>query len=93
MVMVTPAEPGRLDARTPMILRPGGAESNVAVHLAALGHRAAGAGQLGQDPFAELILDELRARNVDMSLVRLDDAAPTGVFFKDPAPEGTPVYY
>lgn len=84
--MVTPAEPGRLDARTPMILRPGGAESNVAVHLAALGHRAAGAGQLGQDPFAELILDELRARNVDMSLVRLDDAAPTGVFFKDPAP-------
>jgi 2-dehydro-3-deoxygluconokinase len=93
MVMVTPAEPGRLGADTLALLRPGGAESNVAVHLAMLGHRAAWAGQLGDDPFAELILNELASHHVDTSLVRRVSGAPTGVYFKDPAPSGTTVYY
>jgi 2-dehydro-3-deoxygluconokinase len=93
MVMVTPAEVGRLRAETPMLLRPGGAESNVALHLAALGHTAAWAGQLGNDPFGELILDELAARGVDTSLSGKIANAPTGVYFKDPGPKGTSVYY
>jgi 2-dehydro-3-deoxygluconokinase len=93
MVMVTPAEPGRLDARTPMILSPGGAESNVAVHLASLGHRVAWAGQVGRDPFGDLILEELQARRVETSLTVRVSEAPTGVFFKDPSADKTSVYY
>jgi 2-dehydro-3-deoxygluconokinase len=93
MVMVTPAEAAPIRAETPALLRPGGAESNVAVHLAALGHAAAWAGQLGNDPFADLILGELRARGVDTSLARRIPGAPTGVYFKDPGPGGTAVYY
>ena len=93
MVMVTPAEAGRLDAHTHTLLCPGGAESNVAMHLAALGRTAAWAGQLGDDPFARIILDELRTAGVDTSLVRRVGDAPTGVYFKDPGPDGTTVYY
>jgi len=93
MVMVTPATGGRLDASTQYLLRPGGAESNVAVHLAALGHHVSWGGQVGCDPLGDLILAELERNDVDTSLVtRLDDA-PTGVYFKDPTPQGTDIYY
>jgi 2-dehydro-3-deoxygluconokinase len=93
MVMVAPEAHGRLDAETPLLLRAGGAESNVAVHLAALGHTSAWAGQLGDDPFATLILDSLRESGVDTSQSRRLVDAPTGVYFKDPEARGTSVYY
>jgi 2-dehydro-3-deoxygluconokinase len=93
MVMVTPATGGRLTGESQYLLRPGGAESNVAIHLAALGHRVAWASQLGADPLGDLVLEEVARNQVDTSLVvRLADA-PTGVYFKDPAPQGTAVYY
>jgi 2-dehydro-3-deoxygluconokinase len=91
--MVTPATGGRLNGQSQYLLRPGGAESNVAIHLAALGHPVAWASQLGADPLGDLVLQEIARNSVDTSLVvRLADA-PTGVYFKDPTPQGTAVYY
>ncbi|MBA8829028.1 sugar kinase [Alpinimonas psychrophila] len=93
MVMVTPISGGHLDGDSQYILRPGGAESNVALILAALGHDVAWAGYLGADPFGAIICSELRAASVDISAVIRTSDFPTGVYFKDPHPEGTSVYY
>jgi len=71
----------------------GGAESNVASYLAQLGVRAAWASRLGADPFGAYVRAGLEAAGVDCSLVGTDDSAPTGVYFKDPAPTGTTVHY
>ena len=70
-----------------------GGESNVAANLAALGHRAAWASRVGDDPQSRRILTELASRGVDLSLVVLDPAAPTGLMLKDPAPGGSTVLY
>ncbi|MEV1243534.1 sugar kinase [Nonomuraea sp. NPDC050022] len=93
MVMVTPTAGGRLDADSSFILRPGGAESNVAALLAQLGHTTAWAGAVGRDPLGDLVVDSLRARGVDVGLVHRDDERPTAVYFKDPTTSGTSVYY
>jgi len=93
MVMVTPAPGGRLDARSSFLLRAGGAESNVAMFLAELGHRAAWLSRVGSDPLGALLLSEVAATGVDTSLVEVSSGEPTGVYFKDPGPRGTAVYY
>jgi 2-dehydro-3-deoxygluconokinase len=94
MAMVTPDPGGRLDAASTLRLRAGGAESNVARWLAALGHRAAWAGQVGDDALGVLVTSEVAAAGVDVSLVRVDPHRPTGVYFKDTSPTGTvPLYY
>ncbi|MER6947547.1 sugar kinase [Nonomuraea sp. NPDC000554] len=93
MVMVTPRQGGRLDAESAFMLRPGGAESNVAALLAMLGHRTAWAGAVGNDPLGEIVVGSLRAHGVNVDLVRRDDQRPTAVYFKDPTPSGTAVYY
>ncbi|GAB3586878.1 sugar kinase [Amycolatopsis endophytica] len=93
MVMVTPEAGGRLTTESRFLLRPGGAESNVAALLARLGHKAAWASALGADPLGDLILGDLERHGVDVSLVRRDAGRPTAVYFKDPTPHGTRVYY
>jgi 2-dehydro-3-deoxygluconokinase len=93
MVMVTPTAGARLDADSSFLLRAGGAESNVAMYLADLGHRSAWMSGLGNDPLGALVLSEVAATGVDVSLVEVVPGRPTGVYFKDPAPEGTAVYY
>ena len=93
MVMVTPAPGGRLEAGSSFLLRAGGAESNVAMFLAELGHRAAWLSRVGGDPLGALLLSEVAATGVDTSLVEASSGEPTGVYFKDPGPHGTAVYY
>ncbi|MDQ0379469.1 sugar kinase [Amycolatopsis thermophila] len=93
MVMVTPEAGGRLGTDGRFLLRPGGAESNVAALLARLGHHAAWASALGTDPLGDLIVRDLERHGVDVSLVRRDERRPTAVYFKDPTPDGTRVYY
>ncbi|NIH78877.1 sugar kinase [Amycolatopsis viridis] len=93
MVVVTPEAGGRLASGSRYLLRPGGAESNVAALLARLGHKAAWASALGADPLGDLVLDDLGRHGVDVSLVRRDGQRPTAVYFKDPTPAGTRVYY
>ena len=56
----------------------------MAAHLAEFGYRTAWASRLGQDPFGDRIMEGLAGQGVDVSLVRRDSTAPTGVYFKDP---------
>jgi 2-dehydro-3-deoxygluconokinase len=84
MAVVTPARAQSLSQAEECLLGFGGAESNVACHLAEFGYRAGWASRLGQDPFGARIVDGLAARGVDVSLVIRDRLSPTGVYFKDP---------
>jgi len=56
-----------------------GAESNVAVGLARLGHRVSWTGLVGGDETGELVLRTLRAEGVDVGHARLDSRGPTGL--------------
>ncbi|CAL9624117.1 2-dehydro-3-deoxygluconokinase [Streptomyces sp. enrichment culture] len=93
MAVLSPPDARPLAEQTVLSLAIGGAESNVACGLAGLGHRAAWVSRLGDDPFACRILTELSARGVDVSAVETDPERPTGVYFKDPAPDRTRTHY
>ena len=84
MAVVTPVKAQSLSEAEECLLGFGGAESNVAAHLAEFGYRAGWASRLGQDPFGDRIMEGLAARGVDVSLVTRDSTSPTGVYFKDP---------
>ncbi len=93
MAQIVPATPESLLTAPYFLLRHGGAETNVAVTLAALGTPAAWFGRLGDDALGHRIRAEVKAQGVDVSLVVLDPSARTGVFFKDPDPEARRVLY
>ncbi|KPI02087.1 2-dehydro-3-deoxygluconokinase, partial [Actinobacteria bacterium OK074] len=93
MAVLGPPDGGPLDEQSTLALAIGGAESNVACTLAALGHRAAWLSRLGDDPFGRRVLAELTARGVDVTGVETDPERPTGVYFKDPTPAGTRTHY
>jgi 2-dehydro-3-deoxygluconokinase len=93
MVMVTPVGAQPLEVAEAFLLRPGGAESNVAMYLAQLGHRVSWASRVGDDALGRLIVRDVSAAGVDTSLVESSHAEPTGVYFKDPGPDGTQVLY
>jgi 2-dehydro-3-deoxygluconokinase len=61
--------------------RVAGAESNVAIGLARLGHAVAWAGRLGSDAFGDLVLRQLRAEGVGVEEVVRDAVRPTGMMF------------
>jgi 2-dehydro-3-deoxygluconokinase len=61
----------------------GGSEVNVAVALAARGHRVGWAGAVGDDPFGDAGLARLAGCGVDVSRAVVDPSAPTGVYFKE----------
>lgn len=60
-----------------------GAETNVAVALARLGHRPAWIGRVGDDPFGHYILRRLRGEGVDVTHAVIDGQAPTGLLVRD----------
>lgn len=57
----------------------GGAESNVAIGLARLGHAVRWVGRLGDDEVGEYVLRMLRAESVDTERVTLDTSRRTGL--------------
>jgi 2-dehydro-3-deoxygluconokinase len=93
MAMLSPPDSRPLAEQPSLVLAVGGAESNVACALAALGHRSAWLSRVGADPFGRRILAELAARGVDVSAVEVDPARQTGVYFKDPGPGRTTTHY
>ncbi|MFF9689628.1 sugar kinase [Streptomyces sp. NPDC014623] len=60
-----------------------GAESNVAIGLARLGHRAAWAGLVGDDEPGRLVLRTLRGEGVDVSRAAAHATAPTGAMLRE----------
>ena len=93
MLMVTPERPGELTLGPGYALHVAGAESNVAIHLAALGCRAAWASRVGAGPLGDLLVSAIDAAGVDVSLVERSPTHPTGVFFKVPRADGSSVHY
>jgi 2-dehydro-3-deoxygluconokinase len=83
LVVLDPEEAGPLRHVDRFVKRLGGAELNVAVALARLGHRVAWAGAVGDDEFGHSVLAFLRGEGVDVAGARLDPGAPTGVYFKE----------
>lgn len=93
MAVLSPPDARPLARQSALALTVGGAESNVACALVALGHSAAWLGRVGDDPLGRRVLEDLTARGVDVSAVETDSGRPTGVYFKDPGPDGTGTYY
>ncbi|MER6015874.1 sugar kinase [Streptomyces bluensis] len=60
-----------------------GAESNVAVGLARLGHQVGWAGRLGADEPGRMILRTLRGEGVDVDHATVDPTAPTGALMRE----------
>lgn len=70
----------------------GGAESNVAVHLARAGRAVGWRSALGDDVFGRHVHERLTGAGVHC-LVREDRARTTGLYLKEPGPAGTRVRY
>lgn len=71
-----------------------GAESNLAVGMARLGHHVGWISRVGDDEFGEYVQAFLRGERIDVSCVKVDADAPTGVFFKERRrSDSTRVYY
>lgn len=88
MTMVSPTSPIPLIDADLFTISAGGAESNVASHLAALGFDALWLSRLGDDALGDRIVTSLSERGVGIQSVIRDRMNPTGVYFKDPVPRG-----
>ncbi|MCG6498153.1 sugar kinase [Kitasatospora sp. A2-31] len=83
MAALLPDRPGPLESVEGFRLSVGGAESNVAGALAALGVPSAWISRVGDDGFGRRLLAELAARGVDVSAVAVDRNRPTGLYLKE----------
>lgn len=84
MALLTPHDATRLADADDLRLTIGGAESNVAAHVAALGPTAAWVSALGGDVLGHRVHRTVTGQGVDTRWVSFDPDAPTGVYFKDP---------
>lgn len=78
--MVSLRSPGPLSAGGTLTMHVAGAESNVAVGVARLGHRVAWAGVVGADPHGQFILRQLRSEGIQLKHREAADRS-TGVMF------------
>jgi 2-dehydro-3-deoxygluconokinase len=94
MALLDPDAAGPLEDAGHFTLRVAGAEANVLIVLARLGHRAALVSAVGDDPLGRLVIRTLDEQGVATTYVRTDTGAPTGVFFKERFEDGLRrVYY
>jgi len=95
MVMFVAQEAEPLESVTVFRKALAGAETNVAIGLARLGHRAGWIGRVGDDPFGRYALAELAEAGVDTSAVTVDPQFPTAFQLKSKALGGDPevVYF
>jgi len=93
MVVLVPAEPGPAHEVRQWARAIGGAESNVACHLARLGVASAWVGAVGADAFGSAVLAEVGGAGVDVTGVHVDPERPTGLYVKEVDAAGSPVRY
>ncbi|MDQ3813121.1 MAG: sugar kinase [Armatimonadota bacterium] len=74
---------GRLERGADVAATFAGAESNLAIGLARLGHGVRWLSVVGDDPFGRDIVRNLRGEGVDVSQVKVSADAPTAVMFKN----------
>jgi 2-dehydro-3-deoxygluconokinase len=85
----------RLENATKLDISPAGAEANVAVALAQLGHRVGWFSSLPATPVGRMATNEMRRAAVDLSKVLWRDSGRVGTFFVEFAapPRAIQVYY
>lgn len=93
MALFVPAEPGPPDEVVTWTRTVGGAESNVACHLAVLGLRSGWVSAVGDDAFGRAVVSTVGSFGVDVSGVVVDPARPTGLYIKESDASGSPVRY
>ena len=79
---------GRMRYSKEFELRPGSAESTVAVGVQRLGHSAGLISQLGKDELGYYMLSLIRGEGVDVSNLKLVSDMQTGVFLREKLPHG-----
>ncbi|MDP5272619.1 sugar kinase [Chengkuizengella axinellae] len=82
MGLFTPPSDKTLETATQYFRSFGGAESNVAIGLARLGHSVGWFSRLGHDPLGVSIKKTLRGENIDVSKVKLIEGTPTGFMMR-----------
>lgn len=94
MILMNPVRPGPIKYVTDFKKQIGGAESNVSIGLARLGHSVGWFSRLGDDPHGQYIKSFVQGEDVDVSEVIYDPDAPTGLYFKERREVGeNRVYY
>ncbi len=88
MALISPDEALTLDQATTLTLGIAGAESNLAILLRRFGHSIRFISRVGNDPFGQRIRATLAQEAIDITDIRIDDTAPTGVFFREWLPDG-----
>jgi 2-dehydro-3-deoxygluconokinase len=83
MALFVAEQPGALREAALFRRHIAGAEANVAVGVARLGQSAGYITRLGDDEFGHAIAFRLRGEGVDLSRVRFDSTAPTGIVFRE----------
>jgi 2-dehydro-3-deoxygluconokinase len=83
MAVLLPDVTGPLETVGSFALSVGGAESNVACALRALGVPSAWVSRVGDDGFGRRLVNDLAARGVDASGVVVDPVLPTGLYVKE----------
>ncbi|WP_088186533.1 sugar kinase [Desulfosporosinus sp. FKA] len=95
LVVFNPDTPGPLRQVNGFRKSLGGAESNVLIALARLGHKVGWFSKLGDDEFGRYILNSIRAEGVDTSQVKMLRQESTGLLFKENYQSSNPnvIYY
>ncbi len=93
LIALTPEVGRSLESADAFTVAEGGAELNVAIHLARLGVPVRFAGRVGDDPLGRRLRHALGREGVDVSTLALDETLPTGLYLKEPGEEGTAVHY
>ncbi len=96
MVQLNALSPGPLRYVKYFEVHVAGSESNIMIGLAKLGYRTGIVTRVGDDEFGKLILNFLRGEGVDVSRVKVDGTAPTGIYFIQrhyPVPGKSTVFY
>src|SRR4051812_41733953 len=83
MVLLLAEQPGPMREATTFRRHIAGAESNVAIGMARLGHSTGWMSRLGNDEFGKAVLVRIRGEGVDTSHVSIDSHAPTGVVIRE----------
>lgn len=83
MVLFTPDTSGYMRYAGNFSAKIAGAESNLAIGLARLGHHSSWMSRLGDDEFGKKILSFIRGEGVDVGEVLYDPSASTGLYFKE----------
>lgn len=96
MIQFNAVSPGPLRYVKYFEVHVAGSEANMLVGLTKLGFRTGIVSRVGDDEFGKLVVNFLRGEGVDVSRVKIDDSAPTGIYFIQrhfPVPGESTVFY